>query len=87
MGETGELPTKAVLCLKAWMLWRARSVPGWVDSVPARQHLFAETEHQLYLAVQRLQPQEDGLLGNELASRMLVGWVPDVVTRLRVSDD
>ena len=83
MGETGELPTKAVLCLKAWMLWRAHSVAGWVASVPARQRLFAETEHELYLAVQRLQPQADGLLGNELASRMLVGWAPGVVTRLR----
>ena len=72
-----------MLCLKAWMLWRAHSVAGWVDRVPARQRLFAETEHQLYLAVQRLQPQEDGLLGNELASRMLVGWAPGVVTRLR----
>ena len=72
-----------MLCLKAWMLWRAKSVAGWVDSTLARQRLFAEEEHQLYLAVQRLQPQADGLLGNELASRMLVGWAPGVVTRLR----
>ena len=84
MGETGELPTKAVLCLKAWMLWRAKSVAGWVDSVLARQRLLAEEERQLYLAVQRVQPQEDDLLGHELASRMLEGWAPDVVTRLRV---
>ena len=83
IGETRDSPTKTMLCLKAWMLWRAKSVPAWVDSVPARQRLFAETEHQLYLAVQRLQPQEDGLLGNELASRMLVGWAPGVVARLR----
>ena len=83
MGETGELPTKAVLCLKAWMLWRAHFVAGWVDSVPARQRLFSETEHELYLAVQHLQPQEDRLLGNALASRMLVGWAPGVVTMLR----
>ena len=83
MGETGELPTKAVLCLKAWMLWRARSVPGWVDSVPARHRLFAETEHELYLAVQSLQPQADGLLGNQHASRMLRDWIPGVVARLR----
>ena len=83
IGETRESPTKSMLCLKAWMLWRAHSVAGWVDRVPARQRLFAETEHELYLAVQRLQPQADGLLGNELASRMLVGWAPGVVTRLR----
>ena len=87
IGETRESPTKSMLCLKAWMLWRARTVAGWVDSVPARQRLFAETEHELYLAVQRVQPQKDGLLGHELASRMLVGWAPDVVTRLWVSDD
>ena len=83
IGETRDSPTKSMLCLKAWMLWRAHSVAGWVDRVPARQRLFAETEHELYLAVQRLQPQADGLLGNELASRMLVGWAPGVVTRLR----
>ena len=83
IGETRESPTKSMLCLKAWMLWRAHSVAGWVDRVPARQRLFAETEQDLYLAVQRLQPQADGLLGNELASRMLVGWAPGVVTRLR----
>ena len=83
IGETRESPTKSMLCLKAWMLWRAHSVAGWVDRVPARQRLFAETEHELYLAVRRLQPQADGLLGNELASRMLVGWAPGVVTRLR----
>ena len=83
MGETGDLPTKAVLCLKAWMLWRAHSVAGWVASVPARHRLFAETEHELYLAVQRLQPQADGLLGNEVASRMFAGWAPGVVARLR----
>ena len=83
IGETRESPTKSMLCLKAWMLWRAHSVAGWVDRVPARQRLFAETEQELYLAVQRLQPQADGLLGNELASRMLVGWAPGVVTRLR----
>ena len=83
IGETRDLPTKTVLCLKAWMLWRAHSVAGWVDRVPARQRLFAETEQELYLAVQRLQPQADGLLGNEFASRMLVGWAPGVVTRLR----
>ena len=65
------------------MLWRANSVAGRVDSVPARQRLFAEEEHQLYLAVRHVQPQEDGLLGDELASRMLVGWAPGVVTRLR----
>ena len=84
IGETRDSPTKTMLCLKAWMLWRAKSVAGWVDSVPARQRLFAEEERQLYLAVQRVQPQEDGLLGHELASRMLEGWAPDVVTRLRV---
>ena len=83
MGETGELPTKAVLCLKAWMLWRARSVPGWVDSVPARRRLFEETEHELYLAVQSLQPQADGLLGNQHASKMLREFIPGVVARLR----
>ena len=83
IGETRDSPTKTMLCLKAWMLWRAKSVAGWVDSLPARQRLFAEEEHQLYLAVQRVQPQEEGLLGNELASRMLRGWAPGVVTRLQ----
>ena len=42
VGETRASPTRSMLCLKAWMLWRSKSVASWIDSVPARQRLFAE---------------------------------------------
>ena len=79
----GEDRTRAWLLLRAWMLWRARYVPGWVDGTKARRRLFDEEAERLYDDIRRLQPQKDGLLGNLEASSWLSEWVPDIVGRLR----
>ena len=41
--------------------------------------LFREEADAIVLAVKRMQPKKDGLLGNSVATRMLVDWVPDLV--------
>jgi hypothetical protein len=82
IGESREHPTRSLLLLKAWMLWRARGAPGWVEGSASRQRLFREEEDQLYLEIKSLQPQKDGLLGNPSASKQLREWAPHVVTRL-----
>ena len=71
------------MLLRAWMLWRARCVPGWVDGTKARRRLFDEEAERLYDDIRRLQPQTDGLLGNVVASSWCREWVPDIVGRLR----
>ena len=65
------------------MLWRAQGVTGWLESDACRQRLFREEEDRLYADVRCLQPQGDGLLGNDVASSHLQEWIPDVVMRLR----
>jgi hypothetical protein len=82
IGESREHPTRSLLLLKAWMLWRARGAPGWVEGSASRQRLFREEEDQLYLEIKSLQPQTDGLLGNPSASKLLREWAPQVVTLL-----
>jgi hypothetical protein len=82
VGESREHPTRSLLLLKAWMLWRARGAPGWVEGSDSRQRLFREEEDQLHFEIKSLQPQNDGLLGNPSASKLLREWAPQVVTRL-----
>ncbi len=82
VGETRKDPTRTLLLLKAWMLYRARGVPGWVEGSGSRQRLFAMEEEQLCDGIRRLRPQEDGLLGNPVASKLLREWTPDVVSAL-----
>ncbi len=65
------------------MLWRARGVTGWLELHASRQRLFREEEDLLSLDVRGLQPQADGLLGNDVASWYLQEWVLDVVMNLR----
>ena len=83
IGETRENATCSTLLLKAWMLWRARMTPGWIESDGARVRLFREEADASVLAVKRTQPKKDGLLGNSVATRMLVDWVPDLVARVQ----
>ena len=66
------------------MLWRARLHPLWIESDGdgSRQRLFREEADLLLAAVKRLQPQKDGLLGNDLASRWMRVWVPDIVAKI-----
>ena len=82
VGETRKDPTRTLLLLKAWMLYRARGVKGWVEGSESRKRLFAMEEEQLCDGIRHLQPQKDGLLGNSLASQLLREWIPDVVSAL-----
>ena len=77
-GETIDDPVRSVMVLRAWMLWRARSVPGWVDAKPERARLFREEAEHLLRDVINLQPQDDGLMGHPHASQWLRDHVPDV---------
>ena len=72
-----------MICLKAWMIWRTRNVPGWLGSCAARKRAFEEMAVMLYIALRGLQPQSDGVLGNETATDYLKTWVPDIVAKLR----
>ena len=85
VGESRDSPTRTLLCLKAWMCWRAKQNIAWLTSVPARQRLFEEEERQLYIAIRALQPTSDRLLGNSLAATFLKAWIPDVVQQLEDS--
>ena len=60
------------------MLWRARSVPGWLVATPERSRLFCEEAEHLLRDANQLQPQADGLLGHPLASRSFRECVPDI---------
>ena len=81
--ETRDEPTRTMLCLKAWMIWRARNAAGWLGVCAARKRAFAELADMLYIALRGLQPQSDGVLGNEMATDYLKTWVPDIVAKLR----
>ena len=83
VGETRDEPTRTMLCLKAWMIWRARNAAGWLEVNAARKRAFAELADMLYIELRGLQPQSDGVLGNELATNYLKQWVPDIVDKLR----
>ena len=85
IGEARASPTRTLLCLKAWMLWRVKWNIAWVESVPARQRLFEEEERQLCMEIRALQPTHDGLLGNDKAGSFLKDWVPDIVQQLQDS--
>ena len=71
-----------MLVLKAWMIWRARIIPGWIERDDYRQRLFTEEADLVLAQLKRLQPQTDGLLGHPLGSRMMRDFAPDVVGRM-----
>eukprot|EP00973_Karenia_brevis_P094464 12422645-Karenia_brevis.AAC.1 len=54
-----------------------------MGATAARQRVFAEQAEQLYMELQCLQPQGDGVLGNAVATSHLIAWVPDLVIKLR----
>ena len=60
------------------MLCRARAHPGWIESDMARQRLFTEEADVLLADLKRLQPQADGLLGDDRASHLMRVFVPDL---------
>ena len=81
-GENRDDPVRSLLVLKAWMLGRARIIPGWIESDVSRQHLFTEEADLLLAGVKRLQPQKDRLLGNRVASKLMRECVPDIVAKI-----
>ena len=83
VGETRDDPTRSMLCLKAWIIWRARNAAGWVGACTARKRAIEDLEIQVYIELRGLQPQSDGVLGNKWATEHLQTWVPDVVAKLR----
>ena len=82
LGESRDKPTRSMLCLRAWMLFRVNAFPGWVSSDAHRERLFIEEADRLYADVCHLQPQADGLLGNKDASKMFQEFVPDLAAKL-----
>ena len=74
--ETLAHPTRTMLCLRAWMLWRARTV-GFATSIPRWQALFDEIARSLTRDLAGLGPQHDGCLGHPLASKLFKVWAPD----------
>ena len=69
-------PTRTLICLRAWMLWRARK-GGFATSTASRQFLFQEEAARLCKEFARFPPQHDGCLGNARANSMLRTWAPD----------
>ena len=82
IGENRDDPVRSLLILKAWMLGRARNIPGWIGSDVNRQHLFTEEADLLLAGIKRLQPQKDRLLGNRVASKLMRECVPDIVAKI-----
>ena len=78
VGDADKAPMRTMILLKAWMIWRVRRHPDWLASNCSRQRLFTEEADQLCLELRRMQPQNDGLLGNPNGTKLLREWVPDL---------
>ena len=74
--------TKVYLLLRAWMLWRVRSVAGWLEVSDARKRIFAEEAEELVQGLRHIQPQSDGLMGHRVASASLREFTPDIAARV-----
>ena len=79
-GETRSCPTRSLLLLRAWMLWRV-NLNGWVYSDTGRQRHFEEEALVLERKIKALN-QTSKLLGNPKADALLRSWVPDIAARL-----
>eukprot|EP00974_Lingulodinium_polyedra_P129245 11209333-Lingulodinium_polyedra.AAC.1 len=62
----------------AWMIWRTRFVPSWLEARRERARLFQTEVDRLLEDTQHLQPQSDGLLGHGGASQASRNWVPRI---------
>ena len=83
LGESRSEPTRSLLVLRAWALWRA-DAEGWAVAERGRKRYFQEQGLLLERDVRALGAQ-DCLLGHPLANAMLRSWVPGIVTKLRPS--
>ena len=70
-GETREDPRRCWALLKAWMIWRARGAPGWIDAEGGRQRLVADEEELLRESLARC-----NFRGNDQAFAELSKWAP-----------
>ena len=61
LGEKLADLVRALLFLKVWMLWHARTNRGCIESDGSRQRLFAEEACFVLVEAKRLHPQSDGL--------------------------
>ena len=64
------------------MVWRARQ-DGWHSQSYGRGIVFKNEATDFEEDVVRHQPQADGLLGNPVASKLFIDWVPDIAARVR----
>ena len=78
LDEDLDSPTRTQICLRSWMLWRARKV-GFATSTPSRQLFFADEAARLTKEIAHLPPTRPGCLGNPRANAMLKTWAPDVL--------
>ena len=74
-------PTRSVLLLRAWALWRAHQA-GWANKQRGRSRHFADQAALLERDIKAL-GAPCGFLGHKKADNMLQSWVPDIVERLR----
>ena len=80
-GWTRAEPTRGVILLRAWALWRARS-RGWSELKRGRARHFEEHELLLERDIRALEAPCQ-MLGNPKANALLREWAPAVVARLR----
>ena len=73
-------PTRSLLLLRAWALWRAGQ-GGWASLQRGRSRHFKEQEVLLERDIKALGARCK-LLGNRKANSLLKGWAPEVVERL-----
>ena len=78
VGDQRSDPTRTVLLLRAWALWRARK-DGWADHQRGRARHFKELADLLEKDIKSLGYR---LLGDQSADKLLNTWVPELVERL-----
>ena len=79
-GETGESPTRSLLLLRAWMLYRFAQ-HGWAMAERGRKRQYEEDSAELLREIREL-GCADRLLGNAAAIKLLQSWVPEMATTL-----
>ncbi len=73
-----EQPTRTLLLLRSWALWRAR-LCGWAKERPGRQREADKQARQLTDDVVEASRRGEPLLGSEDALVLFRKWAPDVL--------
>ena len=79
-GETRESPTRSLLLLRAWMLYRFAQ-HGWAMAERGRKRQYEEDSAELLREIREL-GCADRLLGNAAANKLLQSWLPELATTL-----